>query len=108
VDVGGVNDEQIGLEIPRLISPYLVQGIGVQRGESLGRGTFGIVTRERDPRAKHKTIAVKALSDQFDVVKLMREVDHLVKLQRPCIIGIVGWSLKPCEILDGIGREWGS
>jgi serine/threonine protein kinase len=79
------------LDIAELIVSYKVDPIPSVNGEVLGAGSFGRVTREKDPRNPENRIAVKRL-EHADWSVFVREIATLVRLQHPCIVQILGWS----------------
>jgi hypothetical protein len=79
------------LDIADLIVRYKLDPIMSLDGEVLGAGSFGRVTREKDPRNPENRIAVKHL-EHADWNRFVGEIATLVKLQHPCIVQILGWS----------------
>jgi serine/threonine protein kinase len=87
------------------MSRHRVESIGSDRGKQLGTGSFGFVTLVEDPMDRGKQIAVKSISIRTDVNGFVREVEALIKLQHPCVIGFRGWSLRGSNTAE-IRMEW--
>jgi serine/threonine protein kinase len=58
----------------------------------LGRGGFGEVRCEKDPKNPETQIAVKKIPRSADSASFVREVETLEKLRHPCVVAIHGWS----------------
>jgi serine/threonine protein kinase len=76
------------------IERYRKARIETTGGRILGKGGHGIVRLGIDPETQ-KLIAVKHIWGWSDVNWMMREVESLVTLRHPCIVGIIGWSPGP-------------
>jgi serine/threonine protein kinase len=74
-----------------LIERFKVEPLESMGGRRLGKGRFGNVTCERDPKNPGNKIAVKRL-ESADWHSFLREIEILIRVQHPCIIGIKGWS----------------
>jgi serine/threonine protein kinase len=86
-------------EVTTLVSSYLERGYGLNKEDEISHGGSGIVTLSTD-RKTGKKIAVKHVSVAKGRKDFIREVESLIKLKHPCVIGIVGWS-------EGHNRTWG-
>jgi serine/threonine protein kinase len=74
-------------------------------GQKIGTGRFSIVTWGRDPESG-RIIAVKHLSTGTDTFTFLREVEHLAKLNHPCVVRIVGWAPPRVETGAEIQMEY--
>jgi hypothetical protein len=81
-----------GLDMVRLIHSLETGPIGTMSQRNLGEGSFGKVTREKDPQNPENEIAVKWFWGFTDWSSFLREVETLVKLRHPCVVQIVSWS----------------
>jgi serine/threonine protein kinase len=78
--------------MPRSILRYRVAATRSQDGESLGKGSYGTVTFENDPRRPEKKIAVKRSWNPNHRKNFIREIENLVRLRHPRVIQIYGWA----------------
>jgi serine/threonine protein kinase len=82
-----------------LISSFEVSPISRLEGKLLGHGGFGDVWRVTDPEKPEHDIAVKVLKNSTEQDAL-REIGNLIKLQHPCIVGLMGWSRGPDNVYE--------
>jgi TPR repeat protein len=76
----------------------------------LGKGQFGVVKLVEDPATKAR-IAVKYINNASEVdrdqgAKFVKEVEMLVRLQHPCVLPIIGYSLPTPKAQAQVGMEF--
>jgi TPR repeat protein len=70
---------------------YRTSAVGSEAGRTIATGTFSRVTM-RQNRIPGECFAIKHLSAELPRHVFIREVEHLVKLNHPCVVRILHWA----------------
>jgi aurora kinase len=87
------------------LSQLFTTSLGTRRGRIIGAGGSSNVTVEMDPTTG-KLLAVKHLSFPLHISVLIREVEHLSRLNHPNVLRIVGWAFEDSSHSAEIQTEY--